>query len=111
MYSAASKGTSIAQELCESRGGRPGLPVPGGLYCFCGRKATFKEEGHKQRAGASACGVGPFSQAGCVSKTRRVPVRVSVFGVPYTLQRLLFAFGSGETTKSARSSSSFLVLR
>ena len=25
------------QELCESRGGRPGLPVPDGL---CGRKAT-----------------------------------------------------------------------
>ena len=27
-----------AQELCESRSGRPGLPVPNGL---CGRKATL----------------------------------------------------------------------
>ena len=26
-----------AQELCESRGGRPGLPVPNGPYGLCGR--------------------------------------------------------------------------
>ena len=32
-----------AQELCGSRGGRPGLPVPNGPYGLCGRKATFKE--------------------------------------------------------------------
>ena len=25
------------QELCESRGGRPGLPVPNKPYGFCGR--------------------------------------------------------------------------
>ena len=31
-----------AQELCESRGGRPGLPVPKNPYGFCGRKATLK---------------------------------------------------------------------
>ena len=32
-----------AQELCESRGGRPGLPVPNILnnYGLCGRKATL----------------------------------------------------------------------
>ena len=30
-----------AQELCESRGGRPGLPVPNSLYGLCGRKATL----------------------------------------------------------------------
>ena len=29
---------SRAQELCESRGGRPGLSVPHGLYGLCGRK-------------------------------------------------------------------------
>ena len=29
------------QELCESRGGRPGLPVPNSPYGFCGRKATL----------------------------------------------------------------------
>ena len=28
-----------SSELCESRGGRPGVPVPKG---FCGRKATLK---------------------------------------------------------------------
>ena len=30
------------QELCESRGFRPGLPVPNSLYGPCGRKATLK---------------------------------------------------------------------
>ena len=33
---------SRAQELCESRGGRPGLPVPNSPYGLCGRKATLK---------------------------------------------------------------------
>ena len=27
----------------KSGGGRPGLPVPNGLYGLCGRKATFEE--------------------------------------------------------------------
>ena len=31
-----------AQELCESRGGRHGLPVLNSPYCFCGREATLK---------------------------------------------------------------------
>ena len=31
-----------AQELCESRGGGPGLPVPNSSYGLCGRKATLK---------------------------------------------------------------------
>ena len=30
-----------AQERCESRGGRPGLPVPNSPYGLCGRKATL----------------------------------------------------------------------
>ena len=29
------------QELCESGGGRPVLPVPYGPYCICGRKARL----------------------------------------------------------------------
>ena len=33
-----------AQELCESRGGRPGLSVPNSPYGLCGRKATLSEE-------------------------------------------------------------------
>ena len=31
-----------AQEVCESRGGRPGLPVPNKPDGFCGRKVTLK---------------------------------------------------------------------
>ena len=31
-----------AQELCERRGGHPGLPVPNSPYGLCGRKATLK---------------------------------------------------------------------
>ena len=30
-----------AQELCESRGGHPELPVPNSPYVLCGRKATL----------------------------------------------------------------------
>ena len=30
-----------AQDLCESGGGRPGLPVPNSPYGLCGRKATL----------------------------------------------------------------------
>ena len=32
-----------AQELCKSRDGRPGLPVPNKPDGFCGRKATLKQ--------------------------------------------------------------------
>ena len=35
--------TLIAQDLCESRGVRPGFPVPDSTYGFCGRKATPKK--------------------------------------------------------------------
>ena len=34
---------SRAQGLCESRGGRPWLPVPNNPYGLCGRKATLNE--------------------------------------------------------------------
>ena len=33
-----------AQELCESRGGRPGLPVPSSPYGLDGRKATMNSD-------------------------------------------------------------------
>ena len=39
-----------AQELCESRGGRPGLPVPNSLYGLCRQKATLEEELYEDRA-------------------------------------------------------------
>ena len=32
-----------AQELCDSRGGRPGLPVPNKPDGFCGRKAEIRK--------------------------------------------------------------------
>ena len=35
--------TSRAQNLCESRDDRPGLPVPNKPYGFCGRKATLNQ--------------------------------------------------------------------
>ena len=35
---------SEAQEVCESRGGRPGLPVASSPYGLCGRKATLNYE-------------------------------------------------------------------
>ena len=30
--------------MCESWGGRPGLPVPNSPYSLCGRKVTLEEE-------------------------------------------------------------------
>ena len=33
------------QELCERRGGRPGLPVPNSPYGLCGRKGTLNGHG------------------------------------------------------------------
>ena len=38
------------QELCESRGGRPGLTVHNSPYGFCGRKATFNVNASSLRA-------------------------------------------------------------
>ena len=32
---------SLAQELCESQGGRPGLPVPNSPYGLCACKVTL----------------------------------------------------------------------
>ena len=43
-----------AQELCESRGGRPGLPVPNKFDGFCGRKAAVKtKRSDPQKTGKS----------------------------------------------------------
>ena len=41
MVSVDVKPLDIVQELCESRGGRPGLPVPNSPYGLCGRKAAL----------------------------------------------------------------------
>ena len=42
MHSNTKLGSRVrAQELCESRGGRPGVPVPNSAYGLCGREATL----------------------------------------------------------------------
>ena len=58
--------TFRAQELCESRGGRPGLPVPKSLYGLCGRKATFEEEDEDKNSA--------FRNSCCKSKLRSTQV-------------------------------------
>ena len=50
-----------AQELCESRGGRPGLPVLDKPHGFCGRKATLNQ--------SSLCRLG-----------KRIELPVGIFG-------------------------------
>ena len=40
-----------AQELCESRGGRPGLPVPNSPYGLCGREVTLNLNSNFQSSG------------------------------------------------------------
>ena len=37
------RGLYRALKLCESRGGRPGLPVPNSPYGLCGLKASLNE--------------------------------------------------------------------
>ena len=41
-----------AQELCESRGGRCGFPVPNKPDSFCGRNATLSQPCSPQSPGA-----------------------------------------------------------
>ena len=36
--------------MCESRGGRPGLPVPNGPWGLCGRTATLNEQQSELRS-------------------------------------------------------------
>ena len=53
-----------AQELCESRGGRPGLPVPNSPYGLCGRKATVNLSSAALAPGTHACRKGLELQRG-----------------------------------------------
>ena len=41
--------TFLTRELCESRGGHAGLPVPNQPYGFCVRKATVKRKGARKK--------------------------------------------------------------
>ena len=55
-----------AQELYESRGGRPGLPVPNSPYGLCGRRATLN---------------------GCPEFQSCVKVEADVLGSPFLILR------------------------
>ena len=44
-----------AQELCESQGGHPGLPVPNSPYSLCGHKATLNEPSGTIHAELQSC--------------------------------------------------------
>ena len=44
-----------ALEVYESRGSRPGLPVPNSPYGLCGRKATFEEEEEDSSLESRSC--------------------------------------------------------
>ena len=47
------KSGARAQDLCDGRGGRPGLPAPNSPHGHCGRQATVEEEvGSRQSSGA-----------------------------------------------------------
>ena len=53
-----SRGAKLRRELCESRGGRPGLIVPNKPDGFCGRKVTPKRKRGKWCRGWKGVGVG-----------------------------------------------------
>ena len=42
-------------KLCESRDGRPGLPVPNSSYGLCGRKATLNSNSDGGHTTPSRC--------------------------------------------------------
>ena len=61
-----------AQELCESGGGRPGLPLPNSPYGLCGRKATLNlipsnELSTKQGGNIS---IKQFPRTGCLLSSK-----------------------------------------
>ena len=63
-----------AQELCESRGGRPRLPDPNKPGGFCGRKATLK----------------PLSFVAVAGEESVVPCGLPSFAVCFSLPLLLW---------------------
>ena len=71
-----------AQELCESRSGRPGLPVPNKPYGFCGHKATLNlHEGYMWTNHTIKVLSTPVSNDGaCHQITSEKPVHTSRHG-------------------------------
>ena len=71
--------TVRVQELCESRGSRPGLPLPNSSYGLCGRKDTLKKKIPEQPVPNSPYGLcrrkaslkkNDISRSGSYSKTK-----------------------------------------
>ena len=52
------------RELCDSRGGRPGLPVPNSPYGLCGRKATFNSLNSFPNRAQELCPNSPYGLCG-----------------------------------------------
>ena len=65
-------GRGRVQELCESPGGCPGLPVPNKPHAFCGRKATLNQsmEGGGGGAGRDTNKDSQHENHKCVHDTR-----------------------------------------
>ena len=59
-----SRGAKLRRELCESRGGHPGLPVPNKPDGFCGRKVTPKRKRGKWWGGGGGGEGGKASGGG-----------------------------------------------
>ena len=82
--------TVRAQELRESRGGRPGLSVPNSPYGLCGRKSTVEEEEVKTvtdyRTQGSVAGLQDSSD--CVDCVKNENFILSTF--PFVLILLCF---------------------
>ena len=72
-----------AQWLCESRGGRPGLPDPNSPYGPCGRKATLKNRAQElceSRGGRESRGVpnSPYGPCGREATLNQLINRLAV---------------------------------
>ena len=74
----ASASPDRGQDLCESRRGRPELPVPNGPYGLCGRKAAFEEEEEEEASPTMNLNQSPSELRICVKETVDVLVSPSL---------------------------------
>ena len=67
-------------ELCESRGGRPRLPVPNSPYGLCGRKAALKLSLSERRScGESRDGRPPINPYGLCGRKATLNLNLGGF--------------------------------
>ena len=76
----ASASPDRGQDLCESRRGRPELPVPNGPYGLRGRKAAFEEEEEEEEEASPTMNLNqsPSELKNCVKETVDVLVSPSL---------------------------------